>query len=263
MARLPAPRIGFDAAQASRVVRVSGLLDSDEVEAVLSLAISSKSKCGVHVRGRDAVSGQACWETTYLSTDFVFQKELPQLFDKLVNAALAVDAAEWRLCGGATLRARCVEHHRVLPGGALKHAEHYDSGSVVTIDVMLSNPEIDFQGGSFVATNVAKGDGAQNADAADADLPALSAAGDAVVFVSHKHHSVSPVTAGERRVLVIELWVGPARKCGHRCEDAFGDCAFRPVAANVLQSMDEQDDWDDETRAAALRFAKTCATPAF
>ena len=48
--------------------------------------------------------------------------------------------------------------------------------------------------------------------------------GDALVFVSHKFHSVSPVTTGCRRVLVAELWHGPARECGHRCMARAGEC---------------------------------------
>ena len=51
-------------------------------------------------------------------------------------------------------------------------------------------------------------------------------AGDAAVFVSAAVHGVRPVTRGRRRVLVVELWDGPERRCGHRCERTEGeDCA--------------------------------------
>ena len=48
--------------------------------------------------------------------------------------------------------------------------------------------------------------------------------GDALVFVSHKYHCVAPVTHGERRVLVIELWEGEERSCPHRCTERTGVC---------------------------------------
>ncbi|CAD7928677.1 unnamed protein product [Amoebophrya sp. A25] len=44
--------------------------------------------------------------------------------------------------------------------------------------------------------------------------------GDALLFVSHKYHCVQPVTRGTRRVLVLEFWRWPERRCGHRCEVA-------------------------------------------
>ena len=42
---------------------------------------------------------------------------------------------------------RVVEYHTVTPGGALRHEEHYDSGSIYTFDVMLARPGDDFTGG--------------------------------------------------------------------------------------------------------------------
>ena len=58
-----------------------------------------------------------------------------------------------------------------------------------------------------------------------------------------------------RRVFVIELWEGPERGCGHRCESRVGDdCAVRPVASLI---EDHLDDFEDEaTRDAAMRFLR-------
>lgn len=47
----------------------------------------------------------------------------------------------------------------------------------------------------------------------------------ALVFVSHKFHCVTPVTAGRRHVLVMELWEGEERECAHRCERHTGPCS--------------------------------------
>ena len=54
----------------------------------------------------------------------------------------------------------------------------------------------------------------------------FGAAGDAFVFQSHKYHCVAPVTRGERRVLVVEFWIGEARTCAHRCEHHFAPCDY-------------------------------------
>ena len=75
------------------------------------------------------------------------------------------------------------------------------------IDVLLNTPGVDFEGGVLMT---------READGTDAAHPLEK--GDAAVFVSHKPHFVSPVTAGERRVLVIELWEGSERPCNHRCQ---------------------------------------------
>jgi predicted 2-oxoglutarate/Fe(II)-dependent dioxygenase YbiX len=52
--------------------------------------------------------------------------------------------------------------------------------------------------------------------------------GDAVVFPSRKYHCVQPVTGGIRRVLIMELWYGEERDCGHRCEQHWGTCGYSP-----------------------------------
>lgn len=50
--------------------------------------------------------------------------------------------------------------------------------------------------------------------------------GDALVFVSHKYHFVSTLSAGSRKVLVLEFWNGAECHCGHRCDDISGNCTF-------------------------------------
>jgi hypothetical protein len=58
-------------------------------------------------------------------------------------------------------------------------------------------------------------------------LPVVNfSVGDAVVFVSHKYHSVTPVLRGRRKVLIVEYWRGASVSCGHRCEDPTGKCTF-------------------------------------
>ena len=101
------------------------------------------------------------------------------------------------------------------------HTGHYDFGSVLTIDVMLSQPGADFKGGAF---QTPEADGSVRAHRFEY--------GDALVFVSHKPHFVAPVEAGERRVLIMELWEGEERHCPHRCVVPHGHCILDPPRAS-------------------------------
>merc|ERR1712008_69506 len=90
--------------------------------------------------------------------------------------------------------------------------DHKDNGSLLTVIVMLKQP--------------AKGGELQTVTAAGQLVTHELALGDALVFVSHKCHRVTQVLKGERRTLVIELWDGIERTCGHRCEKSVGKCDF-------------------------------------
>jgi hypothetical protein len=107
---------------------------------------------------------------------------------------------------------RCVEYHQVQLSGALPEHTHMDRGSLVTVDILLSEPGVDFEGGEF---QTLESDGTLLPHQfGGSDRPAP---GDALLFVSHKYHCVQPVCKGLRRVLVIEFWPGPDRECEHRC----------------------------------------------
>jgi hypothetical protein len=62
--------------------------------------------------------------------------------------------------------------------------------------------------------------------------------------------SVRPVHRGTRRVLVVELWRGPERRCAHRCLNPVGACDY---AGDVGGDADDEllpevtfDEDDDE-----------------
>eukprot|EP01052_Picozoa_sp_SAG31_P031852 SAG31_NODE_3424_length_4291_cov_1.659113_7_plen_106_part_00 len=100
---------------------------------------------------------------------------------------------------------------------------HYDMGSCVTIDIMLTQPK---DGGSF-----------QTLETNGQLLSHKFERGDAVIFPSHKYHCVQPVVNGTRQVLILELWVGEERSCNHRCEQHFGRCDYvRTVWHNATNS---------------------------
>ena len=45
---------------------------------------------------------------------------------------------------------RCVECHKLASGADILHPGHHDFGSLLTVDVMLSRPAVDFEGGAFL-----------------------------------------------------------------------------------------------------------------
>ena len=61
---------------------------------------------------------------------------------------------------------RCAEVHTVTPGGSLADPTHFDAGSLLTIDVMLSRPDA-FEGGQVSARLVRPGVGVDEIKASD------------------------------------------------------------------------------------------------
>jgi hypothetical protein len=122
------------------------------------------------------------------------------------------DDSNWGFLRGRSsdrVNFRTVEFHEYSAGGQLTTANHYDAGSLLTLDIMLSAPSVDFDGGAFVAPL---------ADGSCSQVPGGKFdKGDAIIFLSHKYHNIEPVTRGTRVVLVAELWEGPEKECPHRC----------------------------------------------
>ena len=102
--------------------------------------------------------------------------------------------------GVRSLSIRNVEHWHYDVGGHLDNDTHHDGGSIVTIVCALDG---DYDGGVF---RTFEEDGTH--------LEHPMEAGDCVCFVSHKYHNVTPVKAGRRRVMVIELWQGGSEHTG-------------------------------------------------
>jgi|LauGreDrversion4_1035100.scaffolds.fasta_scaffold233134_1 hypothetical protein len=99
------------------------------------------------------------------------------------------------------LSVRCCELHTYRVGGELMATGHRDAGSSITMSVLLSEPS-QAAGGTFLTW-------VPGADGAEAVEHALGR-GDAILFRSEDFHNVSPVRAGVRQSLVVELWTGAA-----------------------------------------------------
>ena len=207
-------------AQQTSVVRLPKFLTSDDIERLLAAAAEVREdlelagKVGLHDLAKRQSSPKQTWETVFLNHRLV--ELLPELHERLFTAARHADAQEgWKLleAGGHPLSFRVVELHSVRPGGALALPTHYDYGSLITLDLMLSNPGEDFNGGRL-----------QTLESDGSVLSHPFERGDLVMFQSHKYHSVTPVKWGTRRVCVLEIWEGLPRRCPRRCTTPWGPC---------------------------------------
>ena len=211
----------FAAAQRSAVQYIPSLLDSDDIAAVFALGAEMSDELQwVNFDHSSAV--------TYLHRGDMFGQRCPVVKEKLRAAAIAAERALYGTAKRRKLTFRCVELHRSTRNGGLPEKEHYDRGSVVTVDVRLS-PEGAFSGGEFrtvEADESVKGHGAS-----------FARPGNAMAFASHKRHHVAPVETGERFVLVAEFWTGEARVCGHRCTQRRGLCDAMLVRADEAQAV--------------------------
>jgi predicted 2-oxoglutarate/Fe(II)-dependent dioxygenase YbiX len=245
-------------AQASRVVALPGLLSAADVARVHSCASSSPASAG-----KDLSKHDGRWETLYLHSDGHFQRECADILAKILREARRAEAAEPSMCrvlSGVAVQdvgCRCIEYHEVRAGGGLPDPHHHDIGSLVTVDIMLGDPATDFEGGEF---HTLESDGSMQPHA-------FARMGDALMFVSHKYHCVQPVRAGLRRVLVLEFWLGPERRCAHRCDTPPQlPCShsFRPeklAATRGLNTVLDALDSGDPAMAALAAAATECLDP--
>mmetsp|Transcript_42230 Transcript_42230/g.105041 ORF Transcript_42230/g.105041 Transcript_42230/m.105041 type:complete len:298 (-) Transcript_42230:1955-2848(-) len=202
---MPLHNVDEPTAQRTRAVRVRGLLSREDIDAVHRVGRALAAERPASTTDRSGW-GQPCgtWLTTFLNTEGVFEARLPELYRRVRDAAIVVDRDHWKVAEHVEhVNFRVVEYHTMrstLAGeptrGGLHTVRHCDQGSLVTIDILLTDPaEID---GGVLQT-------------LEADGELLShewEQGDALVFLSHKYHCVSELTRGTRNVMVCELWQG-------------------------------------------------------
>ncbi|CAE8672071.1 unnamed protein product [Polarella glacialis] len=211
-------------AQRTRVIHVPNLLSDSEMAAVKDLARQGqRNEASVEVRS--APTSDA-WKVCFLQADGLFESAAAELKEKLTSLARSIgDQQGWWEAAEATpesFNVRVAEYYsQAAPGPGLPDRRHFDMDSLVTVDILLSTPGVDFEGGEF-----------STLEPSGALLAHSFGRGDAVVFNSHKFHCVGPVTAGRRHVLVVEFWRGPSRRCPHRCRSLQPTCPAEPEVSS-------------------------------
>jgi len=202
----------MSSACASRVVRYTSCFDSLEIADIESVRMKIASKESP-IENNIQNATHLCKTNTMLNNPplYTFSTTAPHIISTLLNVAkCAWQQENWSGIGGPleaitggvdSLSIRMIEHWHYEIGSGLFDPVHYDMDSVLTIVVMLSDRS-EFDGGDF-QTNEPSGD----------MLVHPLQQGDAICFVSHKYHCISPITRGVRKTLVMELWQGGT---GHR-----------------------------------------------
>ena len=202
------PLSNFDepTAQRTQAIRLRGLLSPEDIEAVHRAgATIAQAQPDATIDRSAWGQPEGTWRVTFLNTDGAFEAALPELYARIRDAALDVDRAHWNVTAGIEhVNYRVAEYHTMrsrlddgkVTEGGLHTQRHCDHGSLITIDILLTDPS-EIEGGVLQTLE------------ADGELRSHEwARGDALVFLSHKYHSVSTLTRGTRQVMVCELWQG-------------------------------------------------------
>ena len=182
--------------------------------------------CHAH-RSHRVVHLHACVEQDDPTVDDAFSKHAPRARAKLLRAAFETDARFFTLARGRALFIRSAEYHAYEAGGGVVDPAHRDTGSVLTVSVVLETPSLTCLsdgtesdgaetrltkkkttgGGAFFTRGGAEGD-FDETTFVDPSPPLRR--GDAVVFPSEKRHGVTPLVGegARRRSVVLELWDG-------------------------------------------------------
>ena len=228
--RVFSPRLADPAvAQRTRVVRVPQFLSDDDIAEIHAAAAVVRQTAPDAFRTRSNGLAEGSWKTVFFNDKLL--SLLPHLHERLVSACRQADAVQqWNLLLEAErmpLSFRCAEYHTVETSGGLPIEKHYDYGSLITMDLMLSDTS-EFEGGAF---ETLEADGTFKTHKFER--------GDLMLFQSHKYHCVRPVTAGTRQVMVCELWEGLPRTCPCRCDIPWGPCYCRLDADGIYLNSRE------------------------
>jgi hypothetical protein len=201
-----------DTAGRTSVVRTKQFLSLDEILEIQGAALEVVCMCPVPK-----------WETIYLQNQYYFQTHHPKIYSRIKTLVRDIDAEHWGLLEalektvGIGVNARCIEFHEYGLNARRICGLHVDTGSLFTVDIMLSDTS-EFEGGKFITDRLPNGD-------EDVDPKVMLPhnqlhrfqQGDALVFLSHKRHSLTPIKSGTRQVLVLEFWEGSECTGSHRC----------------------------------------------
>lgn len=172
-----------------------------EDEAIVDLFGAPSEVGAANSEWEDAYHGRGAHRIVHLHRGGEAQHRLSLMVEKVLNRIRLADRSRWGLLANRPVGVRSIEYHRYSPGGSVADPDHRDSGSILTLSALLSDPST-YQGGKLVFPGAKEGPAFQ---------PPLGC-GDAVLFVSERRHNVEQLTSGERRVLVIELWPGATNR---------------------------------------------------
>lgn len=182
-----------------------GLLDGEQIEGLLRLRDElAPMWIPIHDAGKGHTilylhAGQAA------GRGVLYRSECAELLQGLVGRMRSSDPRASLAPGelARDLSVRCVELHRYGVGGSLMARDHRDTGSSLSMSVLLSEPST-VGGGEFVTWEAGRRRDAW--DEGDEPVEHRLSRGDALLFRSEDLHNVTPVTSGVRQSLVIELW---------------------------------------------------------
>ena len=146
-------------AQKTTIIRVPNFLSAVEVDVLIEEAVAAQRAHAAGSVDRSAGGGKTTsgvWRTTYLHTGGLFRERLAPLHARIRRKIEEVDKAHWGLLEGrdpAKLNFRTVEYHEYGVEGRLSAERHIDAGSLVTIDIMLAEPGVDYEGASGGSTS--------------------------------------------------------------------------------------------------------------
>jgi len=220
--------VDVPAARTTRVMRAPALLTAADIALIADVhtAVLAAEDAGTNNPQNREHDRKVC---TFLNRDpdNPIRRMAPRVLAKLLRFAdRAWGEAAWSgeasrpgplrgISGGVrSLSIRVVEHWEYSVGGALVDPWHYDGGSVLTVVGLLCDG---FEGGVF-RTHEPSGE----------QLEHPMVMGDVICFVSHKYHNVTPVTAGTRRSIVMELWEGGLPFAGRRPAAEVTDAGQKP-----------------------------------
>lgn len=209
------------------VIVIEKFLDKNEIDLLLKTVLEIQSECGISKRDKHGINKykdeDAPWKTIYLHTNREIQKKLPHLLDKIMNQIKLKDKETYNLLKDLDdISLRTIEYHEVSKGGGLPEKNHFDGGSLYTIDIMLVDNN-EFTGANFMTL--------ENDNKFKIHKFNY---GDALIFYSHKYHSISELESGIRKVLVIEIWQGKEKTCAHRCVDhRYDDCHYTKFDSTI------------------------------
>lgn len=191
-----------DAQKLSAVIRKKAITES-EISRIRQIGDQLMAENDIKIRA----DGHS---VAFLQKNGLFEQSEPEVLEKIIQIMKDTDHCHWKLISKEVedtenVNVRVIEYHHYIKGGGLANKKHFDGGSILTMVCMLSDPSKDFEGGQLMTWECSE-------EFKRYDVRS----GDMIVFPSHKYHSVSTVTKGERNVLVMELWEGPKSTDGFR-----------------------------------------------